>query len=121
MSRSDRLRQGIEALNARDFVAAANDFAEDLRFQAPGLGLDVEERGTVMKHVGEFVQQAPVVHYELEQVVEHGPFVVAFAQSTGTLDGQRMTWDLCEVLRYEGDEAAEVWVVRGGPPRPTSA
>jgi ketosteroid isomerase-like protein len=120
MSRSDRLRQGIEALNARDFVAAAGDFAEDLRFHAPGLGLDVEGRDTVMKHVSEFVQQADV-HYELEQVVEHGPFVVAFAQSTGTLDGRRVTWDLCEVLRYEGDEAAEVWVVRGGPPTPTSA
>ncbi len=120
MSRSDRLTQGIDGLNARDFEAAAGDFAENVRFHAPGLGLEVEGRDTVMKHVSEFVQQADV-HYELEQVVEHGPFVVAFARSTGILDGQQMTWDLCEVLRYEGDEAVEVWALRGASPRPTSA
>ncbi len=119
MSRSDRLKQGIEGLNARDFEAAASDFADDLKFHAPGLGLEVEGRDTVMKHVSEFVQQADI-HYDVQQVVEHGPFVVAFARSTGTFDGQRMTWDLCEVVRYEGDEAAEVWALRGGPPSPTS-
>jgi SnoaL-like domain len=120
MGRSDRVKQSIEGLNARDFVAAAGDFAENLQFHAPGLGLDVEGRDTVMKHVSEFVQQADI-HYDVEHVVEHGPFVIAFARSTGTLDGQRMTWDLWEVLRYDGDRAAEVWALRGGPPRPTSA
>jgi hypothetical protein len=120
MSRSDRLKQGIEGLNARDFVSAASDFADDVKFHAPGLGLDVEGRDTVMKHVSEFVQQADI-HYDVEQVVENGPFVVAFARSTGTLDGQLMTWDLCEVLRYEGHQAVEVWALRGGPPKPAPA
>ena len=120
MSRSDQLKQGIEGLNARDFVAASSDFADNVKFHAPGLGLEVEGRDTVMKHVSEFVQQADI-QYDLEQVVEHGPFVVAFARSTGTLDGQRMRWDLCEVLRYEGDQAAEIWALRGGPPTATSA
>ncbi len=79
MSRSDRLTQCVDGLNARDFVAAAGDFADNVTFHAPGLGLEAEGRDAVMKHVSEFVQQADV-HYELEQVVEHGPFVVAFVQ-----------------------------------------
>ena len=119
MSTSDQLRQSIEDLNRRDFAAAGKDFADNIRFHAPGLGLDVEGRDTMLEHISEFVEQADV-HYEVAQVVEHGPFVVAFARSTGNLEGQQMGWDLCEVLRYEGDQVAEVWVVRGGPPQPTS-
>ena len=120
MSRSDQARQGIEDLNARNFIDSAQNFAENVRFHAPGLGLDVEGRDTMLKHISEFVEQADV-HYELQQVVEQGPFVVAFARSTGNLDGQQMAWDLCQVLRYEGDQVAETWVVRGGPPQPVSA
>jgi hypothetical protein len=73
----------------------------------------------VLKHVGEFVREADA-RYTLNDVVENGNFVVAFARSTGNIGGQRMEWDLCEVLRYEEDEVAEVWALRGGPPRPTS-
>jgi hypothetical protein len=119
MSRTDQVRQSIAELNARDFVAAGKDFADDVRFHAPGLGLDVEGRDTMLNHISEFVEQADV-HYDLEQVVEHGPFVVAFARSIGVLEGAQMAWDLCEVLRYDGDRVAEVWVVRGGPPQPTA-
>jgi hypothetical protein len=120
MTRTDQVRQSIDDLNARDFTAAGKDFADSLRFHAPGLGLDVEGRDAALKHISEFVQQADV-HYELEQVVEHGPFVVVFARSTGNLEGKQMAWDLCQVLRYEGDQIAETWVVRGGPPQPLSS
>jgi hypothetical protein len=120
MSRTDRVRQSIEHLNARDFTASAEDFAENVRFHAPGLGLDVEGRDTVTKRVTEFVEQADV-RYAVQDVVERGPFVVAFVTSTGSLDGQQMTWELCEVLRYEDDQAVEIWALRGGPPRPTGS
>jgi hypothetical protein len=119
MSRIDQVRQSIADLNIRDFVAAGMVFADDVRFHAPGLGLDVEGRDTMFKHISEFVEQADV-HCDVEHVVEHGSFVVAFARSIGVLEGEEMAWDLCEVLRYDGDHVAEVWVVRGGPPQPTS-
>ena len=117
MSRSDRVRQAMDDLNARDFVAAGKDFADDVSFHAPGLGLDIEGRDTVQQHISEFVQQADV-RYDLEDVVEHGPFTVAFARATGTLNGQPMTWQLCQVLRYEGEQIVETWVLRGGAPQP---
>jgi SnoaL-like domain len=120
VSRSDRVRESIEGLNARDFVAAGKDFADSVRFHAPGLGLEVEGRDTMLQHLSEFVQQADV-QYELAEVVEHGPFAIAFVRSTGTVDGQRVSWELCEVLRYEGEQVAEVWALRGGPPQSTSA
>ena len=117
MSRTDLVRQSIEALNARDFTAAGKDFSDNVTFHAPGLGLDVEGRDTVLQKVGDFVE-AVDARYEVAEVIEHGPFVVAFTRSTGNIDGQRMAWDVCEVLRFEGDEAAEVWAVRGGAPTP---
>jgi hypothetical protein len=102
--------------NARDFAAAGENFADNMRFHAPGLGVDVEGRDTVLDRISAFVQQADA-HYDVEDVIEHGPFVVAFTRSTGTLDGQRMAWDLCQVYRYEGDEVVEAWALRGGPPQ----
>jgi hypothetical protein len=120
MSRTDQLRQSIDDLNAHDFASASKGFATDVKFHAPGIGLDVEGRDTVMERVSQFVEEGDV-HYEVQEVVEYGPFVVALTHSTGTLDGQRMAWDLCQVLRYEGDEIAESWVLRGGSPQPTSA
>jgi hypothetical protein len=117
MSRTDQVRQGIEALNARDFTAAGKDFSDNVTFHAPGLGLDVEGRDTMLQKVGDFIAAADA-HYEVADVIEHGPFVVAFARSTGNIDGQRMAWDICEVLRFEGDQATEVWALRGGAPAP---
>lgn len=117
MSRTDRTRESMESFNARDFAAAGKDYADNMRFHAPGLGLDVEGRDTVLDKISGFVQQADA-RYDVEDVVEHGPFVVAFTRSTGTLDGQRMAWDLCQVLRYEGDHVVEAWALRGGPPQP---
>src|SRR5262245_30580987 len=105
MSRADQLRAGIDALNARDYSTAAADFADNIKFHAPGLGLEVEGRDTVTEHISQFVEQADV-RYEVREVVEHAAFVVAFTSSTGTLDGQRMAWDLCQVLRYEDDKVA---------------
>ncbi len=120
MGRAEHLKNAADRLNARDFTAGTEDFAENVKFHAPGLGLDLEGRDAVVERMSAFIQQADV-HYDLEDVVEHGPFVVAFLRSTGLVDGQRMAWDLCEVLRYEGDKAAEVWALRGGPPQPTSS
>ena len=119
MSRSEQVRLGIDGLNARAFAEVGRDFADDVKFHAPGLNLDVEGRETALKFISEFVEQADV-HYDVEQIVEHGNFVVAFTRSTGELDGRRVVWDLCQVLRYQGDLVAETWVLRGGAPQPAS-
>ena len=118
MDRTGRLKQSIDALNTRDLMAGTEHFADHVRFHAPGLALELEGRDAVRDRVGAFLQQADA-HYDLEEVVEHGPFAVAFVRSTGMVDGQRMSWDLCQVLRYEGDQAVEVWALRGGAPQPT--
>ena len=117
MNRTDLVRRSIEALNARDFTAAGKDFSDNVTFHAPGLGLEVEGRDSMLQKVGDFIEAADA-HYAVADVIEHGPFVVAFARSTGSIDGQRMAWDICEVLRFEGDRAAEVWALRGGAPVP---
>jgi hypothetical protein len=93
-----------------------------VKFHAPGIGLDVEGRDPVIERISQFVEEADV-HYEVQEVVEYGPFVVALTHSTGTVDGQRMAWDPCQVLRYEGDEIAESWVLQAAllsrpPPEP---
>ena len=120
VSRSDQIKQSIGSINARDFVTAAKDFSEDVKFHAPGLGVDVQGREIVVKTVGDFVEQADV-SYTVNDVVEQGPFVVAFLRSIGTIDSKRVEWDLCQLVRYEGDRIAEIWALRGGPPQPTSS
>lgn len=117
MSKVDRIRRSIERLEARDYDGAGESFAEGVRFHAPGLGVDVEGRAAMMDEVRRFMEQADI-HYELDDIVERGSFVVAFQRSTGTLSGQRMWWSLCQVCRFDGDEATEVWALRGTDPRP---
>jgi hypothetical protein len=102
-------------LNRRDFGAATEELAEDAKFHAPGIGLDVEGRDVVAKHIREFIEQADA-RYEVEHIVEHGPFVVTFTRCTGNLDDRRMAWDLCQVAPFEGDRIAEIWALRGGTP-----
>ena len=99
---------------------SVDNFAENIKFHAPGIGLELKGRGAALARVREFVEQADV-HYDVEEIVEHGAFSVVFARSTGTLDGQRMAWDLCQVLRYEEDKAAETWVLRGAAAQPARA
>jgi hypothetical protein len=120
MSRTDDIRQNMDSLNNRDFEASVSNFAENLRFHAPGLGLDTESRDDALANIQSFVESADV-RYEVVDIVEHDPFAVVFAHSTGTFDGQRMGWDICQVLRYEGDKIAETWVVRGGEPQPVTS
>ena len=79
--------------------------------------MDVEARETMLQKVGDFIAAADA-HYEVADVIEHGPFVVALARSTGNIEGQRVAWEIRQVLRFEGDQAAEVWALRGGTPAP---
>jgi hypothetical protein len=120
MSRTDDIRKSLDSVNGRDFEASAANFAENLKFHAPGLGLDLEGRDAVIENVRAFVEQADVT-YEVEEIVEHDPFAVVFARTTGTLAEGRMEWPICQVLRYEGDQVAEAWAVRGGEPKPITS
>lgn len=117
MNRIDRIRSSIEQLEAREFAAAGAAFSDDVKFHAPGLGVDVQGRDAMLDQVRRFIEQADV-HYDLEDIVERGPFVVAFQRSTGTVGGRRMWWSLCQICRFDGDEATEVWALRGSDPQP---
>ena len=117
MSRLERIRGVIDHMNARDFDADVDLYSEGVLFHAPGLGQEVEGRDATLKAVRSFVEEADV-RYEVDEIVESGPFVVTLMRSTGTIGGERKTWDLCQVLRYEGDAVAEIWALRGGEPRP---
>lgn len=120
MSRTDDVKAMLDHINSRDFDADIERFASDLRWHAPGLGVESSTRDEMLRIIERFTAQADV-HYDVHQVLEQGPFVVAFARSEGVLDGRQMTWELCQVLRYEGDRIVEVWTLRGGEPVPTGA
>ena len=63
-------------------------YAEDARFSVPALGVDLEGRQAIVETMGSFVKDADV-RYELDRVVEEGPFVVVFARSSGLMSGRR--------------------------------
>ena len=117
VGRAEQIREGIDRLNAREFDADADLYSEDVKFHAPGLGQDLEGRDAMVQTVRGFIEGADV-RYEVDEIIEHGPFVVAFTRSTGTLAGERKAWDLCQVMRYDGDKVVEFWALRGGEPQP---
>jgi hypothetical protein len=79
--------------------------------------VDLECCQAIVKTIGSFVTDADV-RYEVDRVVEEGPFVVVSARSSGLMSGRRMTWGVCMVMRWEGDEIVEEWVLRGDAPHP---
>jgi hypothetical protein len=116
-ARGNDIKHAVDHVNARDFDAASSAFAQNARFHLPGLGLDLQGRDTATARIKEVVEQGDF-HYEFSDAVENGPFVVAFLTVTGMVEGQRMSWPVCQVYRYEGNSIAEVWGLRGGQPEP---
>lgn len=119
MSRRETVLQLLEAINNRDFEGVRNAQSAEARFVAPGLDLDLAGRDAIVAEIRAAVEQGEL-RYDIHEVLERGPFVVAFATSTGMIDGYPMGWELCAVYRFDGDKVAETWVVRGSPPQPLS-
>ena len=117
MAGTDHVKRILDSINGRQYDAMRDVLAPDLKFHAPGLGIDVEGADAAISTVRDFVEQSDIRH-ELDEIVERGPFAVAFVRSTGRLDGRQMTWDLCQVCRLEGDSISEIWALRGSDPRP---
>ena len=120
MDKVGHVTRAIELLNAGDIVGGMEGYAESATFSVPALGVALEGREAIVETMARFVKDADV-HYEIDRVVEEGPFVIVFARSTGLMGGQRMTWSVCMVTRWEDDEIAEEWVLRGDAPRPIDA
>jgi hypothetical protein len=115
MGRRETVLQLLQGINDRDFDGVRALHTSGARFLAPGLDLDLEGREAILDEIKAAVEQGEL-RYEIQDVFERGPFVVAFARSTGVIDGYPMGWDLCGVYRFEGDQIAETWVMRGSPP-----
>lgn len=119
MSKVDVVNRLFERVNARDFDAVGALHASGATFFAPGLGLDLEGRDAIVREVRAAVSEFDL-RYDVHRVFEQGPFVVAFARSTGLIDGYPMGWELCGVYRFEDDQIAETWVMRGSAPHPVT-
>ena len=117
MTGTDQVKRIIDSINGRQYDAMRDVLAPGLKFHAPGLGIDVEGAEAAVGSVRDFVEQADI-RYEVQDIVERGPFAVAFLRSMGRLDGRQMTWDLCQVCRLEGGSVSEIWALRGSDPRP---
>lgn len=117
MDRVGHVTRALELLNAGDIVGGMEGYAENARFCVPALGVELEGREAIVETMGQFAKDADV-RYEVDRLVEEGPLVVVFARSTGLMGGRRMRWGVCMVLRWEGNEIAEEWVLRGDAPQP---
>lgn len=117
MGRPETVRQLLQRVNDRDFDGVRDLHTTDAHLFAPGLDLDLHGRDAIVHEIEKAVEQGEL-RYEVGDVFEEGPFVVAFARSTGVIDGFAMGWELCGVYRFDGDRVAETWVMRGSPPRP---
>ncbi len=119
MDAAQELRRFFDNLNARKWAEAESAplAAPDMRLHIPAIGVEATSWTEGMAGIRAFVEGVDA-HYEVEEVVEHGPLVVLFATNTGTVDGQRATWPICSVYRMENGKTVETWTLRGGDPVP---
>jgi hypothetical protein len=120
MVTTEEVRERVEHLNSRDFDFGTERMAEDIRFHAPGLGKDVQGRDAVLEVSRSWIESADV-HYELlGDVVELGPFTMILLRHLATIDGERTTYDVLLVDRWEGDKVVETWSLRASEPSPVA-
>lgn len=117
MGRRDTVLALLQRINDRDFDGVRDLHTPGAHFFAPGLDLDLDGRDAIVGEIAKAVEQGEL-RYEVREVFEQGPFVVAFARSIGMIDGFQMGWELCGVYRFDGDRIAETWVMRGSAPQP---
>jgi ketosteroid isomerase-like protein len=117
MGKRDTVLEVLQRVNGRDFDGVRDLHTVDAHYFAPGIDLDLDGRDAIVDEIEKAVEQGEL-RYEVHQVFEQGPFVVAFARATGVIDGFPMGWELCGVYRFDGERIAETWVMRGSPPQP---
>lgn len=61
------------------------------------------------------------VHGEVDDVVEHGPFLVGFVTASANRGGRRISFSTCSVNRVEDGKVVETWTLRGSDPVPVDA
>lgn len=122
MEVAEELRRFFKDVNERQWADAESAplVAPDLRLHIPAIGLEATSWAEAMAGIRAFVERIDA-HYEVEDVVEHGPLVVAFVTNTGTVDGRRSTWPICVVYRMDDGKVVENWSLRGGDPVPVDA
>lgn len=114
MDRTEFVTQSYEHMNAGDVETSSERFHPEALFHAPGLGVEVTGRDQIKETISRFIADVDP-HYEVRHVVDEGPFTVAFCHVTATVDGQRVSWELCQVLRFDADDqVVEAWSLRGG-------
>ncbi len=118
MTRGESYRKLGDQVNAGNFQALLEFVTPDVKFHAPGLGVDVVGHDALREQLIPALEAAEM-SLEVRDVVESGPFLVGILRQTGNVNGQRMSWDVCQVLRWEGDKASEVWALRGSDPQPS--
>lgn len=121
MDVAEEIRRFYENVSARRWSDTGGDpFAPDMRVHVPAIGVEATSWEEGLAGVRAFVESVDA-RYQVDDLVQHGRFVVVFLTATGTLDGQRATWSVCTVHRMDDGKVVETWTLRGSDPAPVDA
>lgn len=87
MTRSDTLKQHLDALNRKDWTAYADGFAENVAYEEEATHRKVNGRDPYVQLVKEWAAAFPDLKSSIKDVVESGDAVVAELEWSGTQKG----------------------------------
>jgi ketosteroid isomerase-like protein len=95
----------LRALGAGDIRPVLGAIDDNVVWRLPSLGLQAQGRAAVEGQLQQAAGQVAITRFE--QVVEHGPFVVALYDVESRLGGTVYQGPGLTVLRYEDDKIVE--------------
>jgi len=120
--RRQLLDQAVKGMNARDWGTYGRVFAEDVVVSTPGEPEPVRGRAARVRSIADLMEAFPDGTVETTRTFAVGDLVCVECMFTGTHTGplktpdgssvhathQRVRFPYCVIMRFEGDEVAEV-------------
>ena len=120
--RQNLLDQEVKGMNARDWETCGRVFAEDVIVSTPGEPEPVRGRAARVRSIEDLMEAFPDGVVETTRSFAHGDLVCVECMFAGTHTGPlkaadgsivpatntRVSFPYCVIMRFEGDEVAEV-------------
>jgi hypothetical protein len=112
MSRSDAATRFMEAMERGDWDAAFEPFTDSCRWHSPGARIETVGREAARRELAAFVEDTRA-SYRVVEASEYKNLTTLFFEGEATVGGDRLSFPGVVVVRWEGDQVAELWGIRG--------
>jgi predicted ester cyclase len=109
------IREAIEAESAHDFDRTFEAIDDACVFYQAGAE-PITGSAQARPLLDGMLVVMPDFHREIQELVAEGDMVVARTKIGGTLSGQAVAWDNCNLYRMRDGKCVEMWIFHVLPP-----